>query len=123
MASSEWDLYMHPDYRTLPHVAPASSNDDGRYKRVYDIYFLGLVLLEIALWEPLSTFQRMEQTAADFKAAVLKIAEGEVGGAMGEKYRDVVVACINGTALAENKEEGLDVYLKAVVNKLLMTTF
>jgi hypothetical protein len=123
MTSSEWDLYVHPDYMTARHEAQSSSNDDGRYKRTYDIYSLGLVLFEIALWEPLSTFRRKKHTAVEFKAAVLKIAEDEVGGAMGGKYRDVVVSCINGTAVAENKEEGLDVYLKVVVNKLLTTAW
>jgi serine/threonine protein kinase len=48
------DIYMHPDLRG------GEQDNEGqqvpRFKRTYDIYSLGLVLLEIRLWDSVSTF-------------------------------------------------------------------
>ena len=48
----EWAVYCHPDYNGRP----------GLFRKSYDIYSLGIILLEIAHWQPATTifgFQAM----------------------------------------------------------------
>lgn len=45
------DIYVHPNYRLQPESDTKATT--VRFRRVYDYYSLGLMLLEIALWRPL----------------------------------------------------------------------
>ena len=42
-SDQEWAIYCHPDYQ--------GQEREGNYRRTYDIYSLGIILLEIAYWK------------------------------------------------------------------------
>jgi hypothetical protein len=48
ISDPEYDIYRHP----LAH-GDASTEAIGGFKKTFDIYSLGIVLMEIALWQPI----------------------------------------------------------------------
>ncbi|MCJ1260040.1 hypothetical protein MMC24_007880 [Lignoscripta atroalba] len=124
--SWEEDIYQHPSR----HGATAA-----RYYSVqHDVYSLGVVLIEIALWQSLIVFDEEMQ---DFKPNVVpwrkatskveglkrgesgagegvmacleKLARLEVPVVMGDKYRKVILSCLSG--IGEHGTEADDVEL------------
>lgn len=93
-------IYRHPSYQ-----GEAASG----YQIHYDIYSLGLVLLEIAFWRPLTEFlgskyrsQGKESSVAfheaealELKARVKMRVEQELAYRVGTKYRNMVEWCLN----------------------------
>ena len=61
---------------------------------------LGVVLLEIGLWESWDQMQHIENAhrlGRDFlHKALIKQAEKRLAAKMGDRYRDVVLRCLNG---------------------------
>ena len=88
------DIYMHPDLRG------GEQDNEGqqvpRFKRTYDIYSLGLVLLEIRLWDSVSTFNTNLATPQAFTDRLVRVCKRDLGHRMGRTYRDVVIRCIEG---------------------------
>jgi serine/threonine protein kinase len=93
ISSSTKDIYKHPDLRR-------ERQDMGqrvqRFSRKYDIYSLGLVLLEIGLWDKVSTFDNNQPTPEDFTKRLVRVCKRDLGHRMGHRYRDVVIRCIEG---------------------------
>ena len=124
--SWEEDIYQHPSR----HGATAA-----RYYSVqHDVYSLGVVLIEIALWQSLIVFdeemqdfkpngvlwrkaaskveglKRGENGAGEAVMAFLeKLARLEVPVVMGDKYRKVILSCLGG--VGEHGTEADDVEL------------
>lgn len=77
------DFYAHPSYR-LGKV---------RYCRLFDIYSLGVVLLEIGLWRRVKlgglSATRVQET-------LIQACKDELGPAMGVRYREAVRCCLEG---------------------------
>jgi hypothetical protein len=70
----------------------------SRYRAIYDIYSLGMVLLEIGMWQPIQTFY--PQGAApdfDFGRLLLQRVVPKLGVSMGENYMNVVRKCLEGS--------------------------
>lgn len=67
-------VYAHPAYR----------GGDVRYRRLFDIYSLGVVLLEIGLWQRAADSVRPGQTASDIQDLLIDSIESceELGPAM-----------------------------------------
>ncbi|KAF2866395.1 hypothetical protein BDV95DRAFT_584646 [Massariosphaeria phaeospora] len=87
----ERDVYRHPERQGRP----------GRmFNKIHDIYALGVVLLEIGLWQRALTLEKNHfKTARDpfvIQAQLLKQAQRRLGDKMGEKYQQVVIACLTG---------------------------
>lgn len=78
-------IYRHPDY-----------NGEFRFQEIYDYYSIGLVLLEIGLWEPLQWFSGGYPTN-QFRENLIKDHVEPLGQTMGETYRNTVRACLDGT--------------------------
>lgn len=81
----EGSIYRHPD-----------CNGKFRFQEIYDYYSIGLVLLEIGLWEPLQWFSGGYPTN-QFRENLIKDHVGPLGQTMGETYRNTVRACLDGT--------------------------
>lgn len=81
------DVYRHPDY-----------NGKSRFQEIYDYYSIGLVLLEIGLWEPLQWLSDRYPTAtpSEFRENLSKSHVGPLGQIMGETYRNIVQICLDG---------------------------
>lgn len=89
--SRNWRLHCHPDrYKALmiekTGDAPASAISNMRY----DAYGLGIMLIEIALWLPVTSLCRSKETVEEFQAAVVQKTATAVRCAMGDKYVDIV---------------------------------
>lgn len=96
----DFKLYCHPDYLGRPDL----------FRKTYDMYSLGIVLLEIALWQPAKkTFAGWEKPVKDGAKLNIQqrlLRDKSVGGNpeifeqvrynMGDRYHDAVRACIEG---------------------------
>jgi hypothetical protein len=84
---SALDLHRHP--------SSLGTLDRKPYCKSFDIYSLGLVLLEIGLWKVLQTYHRPHYSAAKFKdRVVFSMLVPGLGSKTGGRYRDVVERCL-----------------------------
>ena len=100
------DLHRHPSsLRGLP------------YSKAFDIYSLGLVLLEIGLWKVMQTYHKGHYSADRWRdKVVLAVLVPGLGSKMGRKYKDVVEMCLSvGEDLTSQEANQL---MEAVVTKL-----
>lgn len=84
------------DWKARIYIHPARQGPRPRsFIKSYDIYSLGVVLLELGLWRPLERFEA-ELSAADpgeMQKALYRIAQ-ELGITMGKAYREMVRWCL-----------------------------
>ncbi|KAH0430442.1 hypothetical protein CcaCcLH18_07822 [Colletotrichum camelliae] len=85
------DIYRHPERQ---------QNPTQPFNKVHDIYALGVVLLEIGLWQPVLTleksgFSKVRDPHA-IKKHLIKHAEKRLGAKMGDKYQKIVLKCLKG---------------------------
>lgn len=89
----EHDLYRHPD---LLIQAP------GRSTKLHDVYSMGLVLAEIALWQPIETIVDIELRRSQLNNVRGRMLEpqrdvfGAIAFQAGESYAEAVATCIRG---------------------------
>ncbi|KAI9782902.1 MAG: hypothetical protein M1839_004377 [Geoglossum umbratile] len=108
-----------PDY--LDEMTVASNNDIGQdlyrhpdslgvwrqsYRKSFDIYSLGLVLLEIGLWKPLKSFHKPRYTPAAFRERIIQSLVPGLGYKAGALYKDVVMACLQSDEVATSDGAG-----------------
>ncbi|KAI4162198.1 MAG: hypothetical protein LQ342_004218 [Letrouitia transgressa] len=86
--SSEDDLYRHPDYNT---------STSRRSTKLHDIYSLGLLLLEVAMWFKLKALVQ-EADEVDVKTYLSSDNSpiDELDTIMGSRYQAIVERCIRG---------------------------
>jgi hypothetical protein len=94
----------------------------------YDYYSLGLVLLEIGLWCPLQLWSRKHKTLSphEFRRLLLTKYVPRLASSVGEAYRDLVRACLDGT-FERNREttpsravdsEVFELFIRTIVGPL-----
>ncbi len=66
------------------------------------MYSIGVMLLEIAFWEPAHVFQKEGQRHKDAEMKMHQAAEKELASEVGGLYRDAVVRCLKGLRHAES---------------------
>ena len=83
------DLHRHPS------SLHSSSCPRKEYCKSFDIYSLGLILLEIGLWKTLQTYHKPHYSAEKFrdKIVVQNLVPG-LGSKVGRGYREVVDRCL-----------------------------
>ncbi|KAI9819966.1 MAG: hypothetical protein M1827_006536 [Pycnora praestabilis] len=87
------DIYRHPDSLGMWRQS---------YRKSFDIYSLGLVLLEIGLWKSLKGFHKPRYTSSTFRdKVVLGVLVPGLAAKTGSVYREVVERCL---AYEEGKE-------------------
>lgn len=79
-------VYAHPAYR----------GGNVGYRRLFDIYSLCVVLLEIGLWQRAADSVRPGQTANDIQDLLIESCEEELGPAMGRVYLNAAQCCLTG---------------------------
>lgn len=95
----EWtELYVHPDYQ--------GSGTKGTYRKTFDIYSLGIILLKIAYWMPVEMIVGIDMEAADVfdrvKGMRAHLARRDskvmrtLSENLGQSYHDAVRACLQG---------------------------
>jgi hypothetical protein len=103
------NIYRHPE-RQGEHPA-------NRYSMIHDVYSLGVVLLELGLWQPLDKYkQQLHLKSPNQALEFLQTLAGRTAITMGERYRDIVLFCLG---LGSNSNEITGVkYINEVLNGL-----
>ena len=86
-------------HRAYQHPSYLQGGGTVRYRAEFDIYSLGLVLLEIGLWRSLADIRKQGNVKNDrekLRKNILKYCLPRVGQCMGAIYRGVVEACLEG---------------------------
>ncbi|PNY30050.1 Uncharacterized protein TCAP_00038 [Tolypocladium capitatum] len=99
---AEHDLYRHP------HTQSNRRKERERSKKSFDVYSLGVILVELAHWKRVDEVLRidMRRRARGDKEVVRQVREGllaegsiaDVGAAMGEKFEEATRTCLAGGA-------------------------
>ncbi|KAK1749571.1 hypothetical protein QBC47DRAFT_311673, partial [Echria macrotheca] len=94
-------LYWHPERFAIAEAAEESEQSGLRtksYKREFDLYSLGILLLEVGLWSPVERIyaNSRNKDVREFVDVVKKSFIPELRGRMGKTYAEVVRACIEG---------------------------
>ncbi|KAJ5178875.1 hypothetical protein N7492_002085 [Penicillium capsulatum] len=91
------DIYRHPDRQGEPVEM---------FNKIHDIYALGVVLLEIGLWDPAAKLDRnmftMARNPGAVQAQLIKHAERRLESRVGKKYTEIVIKCLTGEFGVEN---------------------
>ena len=92
------EVYRHPDTQIDGPMLP--------YRKTFDIYSLGLVLVEIALWKPLVSIMGIQETVDQSRKATSSIRDRwlisephllrALRAEVGEKYTDAIETCLKG---------------------------
>ncbi|KAF3317571.1 hypothetical protein TWF173_010339 [Orbilia oligospora] len=96
-----------PEYRH-PNYIPGTT----RFRKAYDYYGIGIMLLEIGFWEPLASFRRRHKDATpdQFRESLLRVYAPKLGPKMGSLYKHIVINCLSNRYYSENSLlEGRDV--------------
>ena len=123
--ANEWcELYVHPNYQ--------GSNAKGTYRKTFDIYSLGIILLEISHWKPIEQIVGIDPDCAQLaelkgiRSQLLDPGTGHLAQVLadqGEKYHEAVKCCLEGRAafgIGEEENEA-DVLTGAKLQQAFMT--
>ncbi|CAF3543479.1 unnamed protein product [Fusarium graminearum] len=94
------EIYLHPDRQGQPNVS---------FNKIHDIYSLGIVLLEIGLWQTAKQIYqdiirfefkgkvpKVDVAARALRKNYLRDAEERLAHRMGESYQQAVLSCLQG---------------------------
>lgn len=122
----DYDVYRHPDRHGLPGTS---------FSKMHDIYSLGVVLLEIGLWQTarqiyddVIKYERGDALGPlkpqEIKEAFLQDARERLAHRMGASYQEAVVACLDGDwdILIGSRDFAKEFY-KRVVQKVDIKAF
>ena len=83
-------------HEACKYLAPEYAPVDARFCLEFDYYSLGLVLLEIGLWDTVTRMGRKTSSAKELRQILLERRVPMLGHLMGESYRDAVRDCLKG---------------------------
>ncbi|KAH7129263.1 hypothetical protein EDB81DRAFT_808959 [Dactylonectria macrodidyma] len=86
--SVRFNLYRHPSAQGIPGES---------FRKPFDMYSLGVVLLEIGLWRLAWGFRGDETSAAKVRSVFEGKATNWLGHFMGTGYREATLKCLNGS--------------------------
>ena len=84
------ELYSHPDWLTKK-----SAGKHQRFRPEFDVYSLGLILLEVGLWRTLHHLRERTGTDDDFRVKARGEYCDELKAKMGDIYWDATRRCLN----------------------------
>ncbi|KAF5232045.1 hypothetical protein FAUST_8907 [Fusarium austroamericanum] len=89
-------LYHHPKVRENFALGD-SAEGYTKYEPRYDIYSLGVVLLEIGLWKTIDQLEpKHNKDPKAFQTSLTRIAKINLPFSMGQLYTDIVICCLEG---------------------------
>ena len=110
--NKERSLYRHPDLDVRAFVPSFGGEDEDplgvealaaekqateyRYRKAYDVYSLGIVLLEIGLWFPVKDLCRHKENVHDFRSKLHSQLLPELRYRTGKIYYEIVRRCLEG---------------------------
>lgn len=99
------------------HRHPAALRGGRSYVKAFDVYSLGLVLLEIGLWKALQTYYKAHYSAERWRdRVVLSVLVPGLGSKVGRRYAEVVDMCLRASDFMTSEEAGA--LMETVVTKL-----
>lgn len=122
---AEFDLYRHP------HAQSTNPGERARFKKSFDIYSLGVVLVEMAHWDTIDRILGINLSVARSRPSIaLRLKSSlltpdmmaAVGAAMGEVYEKAARICISGGKCL-SLEDGDDETDGAVAARLSMAFY
>ncbi|CRG90530.1 Laminin subunit alpha-5 [Talaromyces islandicus] len=96
-------MYRHPDDKRV-------LDDEAAW--AYDLYSLGLVLLEIGLWAPISRLWKMKYNNAMFKQRIENVYIKKLASKCGNAYLHVVQLCLDAPNFLLSTEPMADLSLR-----------
>jgi len=109
-----------PEHEDFQH--PEYSEGRLRFKPEFDYYSLGIVLLELGMWRPLSVLTKgWDDKSREFTNKLLEKRVPRLGPSMGTIYQDVVRVCLSGDFQIGVGGSENDIYLsfkRLVVDRL-----
>lgn len=87
---------------TIYHHSDADETGYGLVP-AYDIFSIGLVLLEIGLWRPLTTFWKQKYDRALFHERLRKYYVPKLASKCGTRYMKIVQACLDAPETLQDK--------------------
>ena len=97
----EWEIYRHPSYQ-------GDNPNRPKAKKTFDVYSMGIVLLEIARWQSIEKIMNIQSLGKasltitmDIQSRLLMTEPWHMQtlkADMGQRYHDVVKRCIQGAA-------------------------
>ncbi|CZR66279.1 uncharacterized protein PAC_16180 [Phialocephala subalpina] len=100
---TDFDIFSHPD---LVQTIYSGNSIKPRYQRQYDIYGLGMTLLEIGCWKPMVKYVKMKPPGRSYHNMFVKVCNEAIPTRMGTLYRDVIMKCFEWKPDAEKVEAG-----------------
>ncbi|KAM0287030.1 hypothetical protein ACHAQH_000715 [Verticillium albo-atrum] len=97
--SARFNVYRHPSAQGSPNEG---------YRRSFDAYSLGVVLLEIGLWRPAWKMYKDGVTAEAFRNVLVEKSQAWLAHLMGAEYQDAAVKCLTGSFAGERLGSGDD---------------
>ena len=96
------NIYRHPDRQGLPSD---EKDIDRPFNLLYDIYALGVVLLEVGLWRGAMGYENWNpmMPADEIQQSLEEHARQRLPHYMGQAYTDMVVACLQGAFVGEGR--------------------
>ncbi|KAL8692907.1 MAG: hypothetical protein Q9218_002165 [Villophora microphyllina] len=91
------DVYVETEEPFISNIYRHPHSERGlrsMYKPHYDVYSLGLILLEVGLWMPISKLWKTRYTRANFKSRLQTIYTRKLAGKCGSNYKKVVEFCL-----------------------------
>jgi hypothetical protein len=98
------NIYRHPEDPKF------SGAQDQEYNANFDLYGLGLVLLEVGLWQPLQDLWKQKYTLSDFKQRIEDVYIRRLASKCGTAYMQVVRDCF--WAADSKSDNTLEVYTR-----------
>jgi hypothetical protein len=97
------NLYRHPEA-----IRSSSGTTNARFAQIHDLYSLGIILLEIGLWDQVGAMWKEKYTIKQFREKLLKAYVPRLGHKMGAIYRDVVHDLLSSTVSPQHHYVGMD---------------
>ncbi|CBX96056.1 hypothetical protein LEMA_P032080.1 [Plenodomus lingam JN3] len=94
--TSTFNIYRHPDDPRL------ANGQNQPYDPHFDMYSLGLILLEVGLWQPLGDLWKPKYTLHDFKQRIEEVYIRRLASKCGTAYMQVVRDCLWATSVRGN---------------------
>jgi serine/threonine protein kinase len=103
------NIYRHPEDPKFTGV------NDTVYGSHFDIYSLGLILLEIGLWQPLADLWKPKYTLNDFKRRIEDVYIRRLASKCGTAYMQVVRDCFWAADSADGQHDTTQLYARVIL--------
>jgi hypothetical protein len=103
------NIYRHPEDPKVTGVK------DAPYGPHFDMYSLGLILLEIGLWQPLGDLYKPKYTLNDFKRRIEDVYIRKLASKCGTAYMQVVRDCFWAADSAEGLQDPSQLYNRVIL--------